>query len=354
MYILHSYGGANMSNTVDMIFLDSNPVPIIADSPTPIDMLSRHEIVSQIVSLIGSISSTHGSCTFALNGSWGSGKTFVLDMLEQQLCDHQAGEKYIVFHYNCWKYDYYEEPLVAIVNAMFDGLDEQTRLIPQSARDKLSAALPTIAKALSQLAIPIVKSKLGLDGLDLSSLSDILLANGESQYDHHHSFNKAINKVKEELGKLAEDKTIVVVVDELDRCLPDYAIKVLERLHHLFDKLPNTVVALAIDREQLENAIKQIFGEHTNTAKYLKKFINFEFQLGKGEITGSFSEKYVNYVSLFDNIIDTTGTLFSMDEYFSALFDGIDIRTQEQMVSRLETAHRILFPNTKKTIALCI
>lgn len=341
-----------MPDTVDVLCLDGNPVPIVADSLPPIDMLSRHGIVSQIMALIDSISSTHGSCTFALNGSWGSGKTFVLDMLERQLCDYQAGEKYIVFHYNCWKYDYYEEPLVAIVSAMFDGLDEQAHLIPQGVKDKLVAVLTTIAKALAQLALPIVKSKLGLDALDLANLPDILLSDGESQYDPNYSFNKAINKIKEELKKFSKDKTIIVVVDELDRCLPDYAIKVLERLHHLFDKLPNTVVALAIDKGQLENTVKRIFGEQTDTARYLKKFINLEFQLDNGEITGCFSEKYSSYVSLFDNTFIEQG--FSIDEYFSALFDGIDIRTQEQMLSRIETVHRILFPVEKKdTTFLC-
>ncbi len=52
----------------------------------------------------------------------GSRKTFVLKMVERQLRDYQAGEKFAVFHYNCWEYDYYDEPLIAIVSSMLDSI----------------------------------------------------------------------------------------------------------------------------------------------------------------------------------------------------------------------------------------
>ena len=56
----------------------------------------------------------------------------------------------------------------------------------------------------------------------------------QHEYDKYYAFHKVVKKAREELSKLAEDQTLVIVVDELDRCLPDYAIKILERLHHLF------------------------------------------------------------------------------------------------------------------------
>ena len=72
--------------------------------------------------LLTTLSNTKGSCTFALNGRWGAGKTFVLKMVERQLRDYQAGEKFAVFHYNCWEYDYYDELLFAIVSSMLDSI----------------------------------------------------------------------------------------------------------------------------------------------------------------------------------------------------------------------------------------
>lgn len=89
---------------------------------TPIDILNRQEIVARLMELLTTLSNTKGSCTFALNGRWGAGKTFVLKMVERQLRDYQAGEKFAVFHYNCWEYDYYDELLIAIVSSMLDSI----------------------------------------------------------------------------------------------------------------------------------------------------------------------------------------------------------------------------------------
>lgn len=106
----------------------SDVTPAVSGKPMPIDLLNRQTILDQMIHLLDILSASRSSCTFALNGKWGSGKTFVLNMLERQLREYQDGEKYIVFHYNCWQYDYYEEPLVAIIAAMLDSLNDQTNL----------------------------------------------------------------------------------------------------------------------------------------------------------------------------------------------------------------------------------
>ena len=145
---------------------------------------------------------------------------------------------------------------------------------------------------------------------------------------------------------MSRDRTVVVIVDELDRCLPSYAIKVMERLHHLFAELDNCAVILAVDKGQLDQTVQQIFGAGTDTTKYLKKFINFEVELDTGRIAGSFAEKYADYFGMFDNSLIGTG--LSLDTFFSALFAGIDARSQERIMERVQTVHRILFPDETK------
>lgn len=93
------------------IALSQNLLPADIDERVlPIDILNRQEIVGQILDLLITLSDAQSSCAFALNGKWGAGKTFLLSMLEPKLRDYQAGEKFMVFHYNCWQYDYYDEP----------------------------------------------------------------------------------------------------------------------------------------------------------------------------------------------------------------------------------------------------
>lgn len=49
-------------------------------------------------------------------------------------------------------------------------------------------------------------------------------------------------------------------MDELDRCLPAYTIKVLERLHHIFTDIDNVIVIIAMDKKQVEHVVGQIYG----------------------------------------------------------------------------------------------
>ena len=89
-----------------------------------LDILNREIFVNDLVTLIENISGNRKSVSFAINGAWGCGKSFVLNMLEERLSQYQlaetASDKYFIIRYNCWKYDYYEEPLIAIVAAMID------------------------------------------------------------------------------------------------------------------------------------------------------------------------------------------------------------------------------------------
>lgn len=85
-----------------------------------IDILNREKIVDQIFKLLNHMSDNGISTSFAINGPWGCGKTFVLDLLQEKLENYQSesssDNKYFVIRYNCWNYDYYEEPLIAIVS----------------------------------------------------------------------------------------------------------------------------------------------------------------------------------------------------------------------------------------------
>ena len=334
------------------------PATGIVKKQPPTDLLGRQDIIDRIIKILEIISENRSSCTFALNGAWGTGKTFVLNMLMNQLWESYS-EKFIVFHYNCWQYDYYEEPLIAIVAAMLDSLDEETHLLPENIRAEVKVGIDFAKESLKKIAIELVKNKIGVDFTEALSAVDAYqqaLDNEEQSkednrsFDVFYSFKKAIKNVQEEIQKLAEERTIVVIVDELDRCLPSYAIKVLERLHHLFDGIENISVLISVDKDQLDATVVQTFGNKTNVGRYLHKFISFELSLDNGSISGDFRKKHGDYFDLFDETIIETD--FPYDEFLVALFSGINTRTQEQLMNRIKTVHKLLFPNTKKDYSI--
>ena len=78
------------------------------------------------------------------------------------------------------------------------------------------------------------------------------------------------------------EKTVIIFVDELDRCRPSYAIELLERIKHLFN-IGGLVFVLALDREQLGHSIKAVYGNGIDSDGYLRRFVDFEYQLKNPE-----------------------------------------------------------------------
>lgn len=326
------------------------------------DILNRSEFIDQLLRLMEHISSNKASTCFAINGTWGCGKSFVLDLFQEKLeqiqSEKTANDKYFVIRYNSWKFDYYEEPLVAIVSTMIAAIEEKTKLFPDSKEKReILGMLKATGVALLSIANDAVKEK---TGLDFKKAYDTVKS-GEKEgaeayenahdYDVYFGFNKMIAKLAELLEGISEEYTIVFIVDELDRCIPEYAVKVLERLHHLTENQSNIVTVIAIDKSQLATSVQQLFGfEHPE--KYLEKFINFEIKLDNGSVSELITEKYADYIALFDKDIFQFDD--GIEECLQAIFKNIDIRTQEQLVKKAMIAHKLLFYDKKDYSFMCM
>lgn len=165
------------------------------DNDTPIDILDREKVVTQLMELLITLSNSKSSCTFALNGKWGAGKTFVLNMMERQLRDYQAGEKFAVFHYNCWEYDYYDEPLIAIVSAMLDNIDEYTHIFSGEVMEKAQLGFSVAKEILKKIDIPLLL--IGYSELTYGENGILIHHSERSKYDAYiHDF-KAVKRMLE-------------------------------------------------------------------------------------------------------------------------------------------------------------
>lgn len=131
----------------------------------------------------------------------------------------------------------------------------------------------------------------------------------------------------------------------MDRCLPNYSIKVLERLHHIFDGIDNVILIFAIDVHQLQQTVKNIFGNEDDIAvdRYLRKFISFELKLDYGDIQDNVFEKYQDYFKLFsaihfpDDEVNVKEIIINLFRY-----SIIDIRNQEKLIEQARTLHRMV------------
>ena len=327
-----------------------------------LDILNRDEYVERLIKITQSISEAKASTCFAINGQWGCGKSFVLDMFEEKLNAIRSEESedsgYFVVRYNCWEYDYYEEPLVAIVAAMIPMIEEKTKMFPDSKeKQEVLGMLKATGVALLSMANSFVKAQTGLDFLGACNTVCDGKKEGAAAYENAHEydayfgFKKVMAKLKELLAKITEEHTLILIVDELDRCAPEYAVKVLERLHHLMEKQPNTITIIAIDKPQLVASVQNLFG-FENPEKYLEKFISFEIKLDTGTVSERITEKHADYIAMFDK--DLFPFDDSVEECLQAIFKDIDVRTQEQLVKKAAIAHKLLFKEKRDYSFMCM
>ena len=318
-----------------------------------VDLLSRNEFIDNVIKVVEQLSENGQGCCFAIEGGWGIGKTFVIEQLEEQLnmiqSENTDNHKYFVFHYNCWQYDYYEEPAVAIISAMLGSIQEDEAITALEIENAVKAGWQFAMEKLQEIAGIYIENKIGVNLVSFANdIKNIKSQNEEKSYsfDKMFNFNRTIEQVQDNLKEIAKERTIVLVVDELDRCVPQYTIKVLERIHHIFAGLENIVVILAIDRRQLEHSVEEMFGARQSTnsmsvEKYLKKFIDFSMTLDNGKINDNLIDKYAFYFEKF--LVD--GELKNKEkivEVISKLFTGMDIRIQEKLIEKIDILHSIV------------
>lgn len=243
-----------------------------------LDRKKYADILTDIVSVY-----SKSGCVLALNGEWGSGKTTFVKMWKQQL----EKEKFKTLYFNAWESDYTTDPLIAMLSE-FKSLKSKNsnykKLISAGGRIALSAGV-VIIKDLIKKTTGVDSDAIGAAVNEISNIGNDYLAEYEKQKSSFEEFKKYLKKFVE--SNVSEGKPIVFFVDELDRCNPTYAVKVLERIKHLFD-IPQIVFVLAVNKKQLGCAIQGYFGSNQmNANAYLRRFIDIEYTLPEPDM-----EKY--------------------------------------------------------------
>jgi hypothetical protein len=315
------------------------------DDPFRDDVLGRKEVVAFLTKLV---SRTNGPFVLAIDSEWGTGKTTLIAMVQAIL----RKENFQCIHFNAWKADYVPDPLVPMVATI-----NQIQLPAGDAATTFRDCLKTLKKGTGVLAkrsvIAGVKAaSFGI--LDVESDVEKVVAEltGDTAKDIVEAFEKEseiLTKFRSDLeaavGQLAgagKQPNLIFFIDELDRCRPDFAIKLLERVKHLFD-VPNIVFVLSIDKAQLEASTTAVYGSGINAAEYLRRFIDLEF--GVPTVSGKqFTEVLLKRVGLdgvFAERTRNSALLYDREhfvQFFTFLADlcQLTLRAQERCATRLK------------------
>lgn len=257
------------------------------------DKIGREEIVDKICGLVGSLKKDKNFC-LAINGAWGSGKSFVLGLIEEKLSKKQ---EYIIIKYDAWENTFYSDPLIAILSCVIDGIEEKLYLVERT-EEKVKKAAKTGVNTLAKLSTKIEKLKAVIEGIktiikDFHNPIDTEALGDFKSYQQLLKVTKEILNEITQAGEYREKQTkLVILVDEIDRCLPDEQLKILERLHHLFD-VKNCAVIVTMNQICVARTVKTIYG--IDGYEYLRKFFNFTFRLdtSANEYLKNLLEEYI-------------------------------------------------------------
>lgn len=261
--------------------------PPVVDPASPwkgdiFDRLHDGRVLSNLIA-----KSADQALTISLQAPWGSGKTVFL----QRLKAHIHNEFQIkAISVDTWKYDHHGDPLAPILAQLLDVIEERAeKQRPQSAlRKKLDKVGSQLAATGAKYILPALSAtaKVTVPGYaplveGAEKIATSLLERQRELMNSEPAFRSSLEAARDAVS--AREPTdpirpILFIIDELDRCRPDYAIQTLERIKHHFD-VPGIIFIIATDHGNLPAAVQTVYGAHVNGEEYLRKFFDFEYHL---------------------------------------------------------------------------
>jgi len=185
-------------------------------------------------------------------------------------------------YFDAFRHDFLDDPLIGIVGEIsnrFAGTEKSatTLLRTKEAASKLARPAMRVGLAVATAGVSEIAGQIVDAGLKAGSTE--LLKASEDFWKREDGKRAAMDGFRKTLADLAAETKLVIVVDELDRCRPDYALSLLEVIKHFFD-VPNVHFVLGANLEQLSNTVTTRYGEKMDGRKYLQKFITATMPLG--------------------------------------------------------------------------
>ena len=214
--------------------------------------------------LVEFVNHSHTPLTIALQGEWGSGKTSLMNLLDDELCD--KGTFYRVW-INSWQYSLMRTPEEAILKIVEGMIEQIVKTISDNdGKNKTVENVKSIFKKISfaggKFLAKQIADKAGLnpDGVDA-------LFDGEGAEGAEISrMKKEIEKLITEIIEKNKDKNklgFIFFIDDLDRIDPPVAVHILELLKNIFD-LDKCIFILAIDYDVVIKGLEPKFGKLTD------------------------------------------------------------------------------------------
>ena len=261
--------------------------------------------------------------SIGVSGSWGAGKSSLVQMIGESLKSLDGGKNYIFINFNAWLYQGYDDARMALLQKVADKILEESKS-RETCIDKAKEFIKRInwlraVKFMAPVATGIITggAVAGPVGSFIGAVSGLFSQGGMPNQDDLVKVRDSYNLVAPDIQKLLNEKedksvpkeiealrslfeellkelnlTLIVLVDDLDRCLPNTAISTLEAMRLLLF-IPQTAFIIAADEQMIRNAVRSHFGDidlsDELVTSYFDKLIQIPLRvprLGTNEVKG--------------------------------------------------------------------
>ena len=253
------------------------------------DVLNREKAARFLTKILTTVSQ---SFVIGLHAPFGAGKTFFLERLNL----HLQNDDFTAIYFNAWETDFNDDPFLAFMAVISEHINvnlpksrEIINKLEHYGTIFLKKILPTLTEEAARrlLGEKSVEELIALISGDptstknsLSNFAASLITQQSNQTKTLNNFKKYLSEAQQTISKRKNDlhQNIIILIDELDRCRPDYAVGFLECIKHFFS-VHGIIFIIAVDDKQLSNYVKTVFGAEIDADLYLRKFIDWRFSL---------------------------------------------------------------------------
>lgn len=263
--------------------VDEEPTPKAIEDALTQDPLHRKREIEDFLKMLIAVEPPY---TFVIDAPWGSGKSFFVKQVAGALqmtnpalsqdsakpsttfgnIDEELHKKpYLPIYFNAWEDDHFDNPILPILASIASTTGEKSVKGGEDFRKGIIGAIEAAASLVGYGGDinGVIENFSGTDFLE--------------QYKNERELRGKIDElIKSNLPKIAD--RAVIFIDELDRCRPEFAIKVLEQTKTLFQQ-ENIVVVYSTDITQLAHSLQGIYGPRFDGRKYLERFYDKRLEL---------------------------------------------------------------------------
>lgn len=263
--------------------VDEEPTPKAIEDALTQDPLHRKREIEDFLKMLIAVEPPY---TFVIDAPWGSGKTFFVKQVARVLrmanpaldldlktlnatLEKTATElpatPCLPIYFNAWEDDHFDNPILPILASIANAVDEQS-----------VKGGKCIGKGIIGV-IEVAASLIGYGGDINGAIENFSGTDFLARYKEEKELRGKIDElIKTNLPEVAN--RAVIFIDELDRCRPEFAIKVLEKTKTLFQQ-ENIVVVYSTDITQLAHSLQGVYGPKFEGRKYLERFYDKRLEL---------------------------------------------------------------------------